>query len=78
MDDPALIAAADQAHAEAESTLTGLVKWWTKARTYYELGKADEVAALTHILVTSSSTTYAALLATAVARLADGENNIDE
>jgi hypothetical protein len=77
MNDPSLIAAADQAHAEAEATLNGLIKWWTKARTYCGLGKADEVAALTHILVASSSTSYAALLATAVARLADGDNNIE-
>jgi hypothetical protein len=77
MNDPALIAAADQAHAEAEATLTSLITWWTQARTHYELGKADEVAALTHILVASSSTSYAALLATAVTRLADGDNNIE-
>jgi|1048.fasta_scaffold103778_2 hypothetical protein len=77
MTDPALIAAADQAHAEAEATLDGLITWWTQARTHCGLGKSDEVAALTHILVASSSTSYAALLATAVTRLVDGDNDIE-
>ncbi len=71
MSDPGVIAAADQAHAEAEATLTSLIKWWEQTRTRCDLGKSDEVAALTHILTAISSTSYAALLATAVARLAE-------
>jgi hypothetical protein len=75
MSDPGVIAAADQAHAEAEDTLDRLIGWWGQARTGYATGgKSDEVAALTHILTVSSPASYAALLATAVARLAgDGQ-----
>jgi hypothetical protein len=69
--DPGLTAAADQAHAEAEHTLNKLINWWGHARTACTFSsKADEVAALTYIL-TVSSTNYGALLATAIARLAD-------
>jgi hypothetical protein len=74
----AVVAAADQAHAEAEDTLDGLIDWWGQAKTEYASGgKADEVAALTHILTVSSPTNYAALLATAIARLTDKENDDD-
>ena len=73
MSDPRVIAAADQAHAEAEYILTSLIKWWTQTRNQCDFSRADEVAALTHIL-TVSSTNYAALLATAITRLADKDN----
>jgi hypothetical protein len=72
----AVVAAADQAHAEAEDTLDELIGWWGQARTGYATGgKSDEVAVLTHILAASSPASYAALLATAVARLADREDD---
>jgi hypothetical protein len=71
--DPGLTAAADQAHAEAEHTLNKLINWWGHARTACAFSRADEVAALTHIL-TVSSTNYAALLATAISRLADSDD----
>ena len=74
MTDPALVAAADQAHAEAEDTLDRLIGWWGQARAGYATGgKSDEVAVLTHILADSSPASYAALLAAAVARLTDRE-----
>ena len=69
MSDPAVIAAADQAHAEAEETLTSIINWWGETRTQYNFGKSDEVAALTHIL--GDRINYGALLAAAIARLAD-------
>ncbi len=69
MSDPGVIAAADQAHAEAEETLTSLIGWWGETRTRYKWGKADEVAALAHIL--GDRISYGALLAAAIARLAD-------
>jgi hypothetical protein len=68
MNDAALIAAVDQAHAEAEQTLTALIGWWGETRKKASLGKADEVAVLTFMLG-SSETDYSALLATAVIRL---------
>jgi hypothetical protein len=71
MSDPALIAAVDQAHAEAEQTLTALIGWWGETRKKASLGKADEVAALTFILGTEIN--YSALLATAITRLAEGK-----
>jgi hypothetical protein len=72
MTDPAVTAATDQAHAEAEATLGRLISWWAQTKTEYAAGgKADEIAALTHILTVSSPTSYAALLATAIARLTD-------
>jgi hypothetical protein len=67
--DHSIIAAADQAHAEAEHTLTKLITWWTQNRP--ELNRTDEIAALTYILATISTTNYSALLATAITRLAD-------
>jgi hypothetical protein len=73
MSDPGVIAAADQGHAEAEHTLTKLINWWEQTRANCTLSRAEEVAALTHIL-TVSSTNYAALLATAITRLADKAN----
>jgi hypothetical protein len=70
MTDPGVIAAIDQGHAEAEHTLTRLIDWWGKTRAGCAFSRAEEVAALTHIL-TVSSTNYAALLATALTRLVD-------
>ncbi len=72
MTDPGVIAAIDQGHAEAEAehTLTRLIDWWGQARAGCAFSRAEEVAALTHIL-TVSSTNYAALLATALTRLVD-------
>jgi hypothetical protein len=69
MSDPAIIAAADQAHAEAEETLTSLIDWWAEIRTQYNWDKADEVAALASIL--GNGINYGALLAVAIARFAD-------
>jgi hypothetical protein len=72
-DHPAIVAAADQAHAEAEQTLDKLIVWWAGKRD--GLNRTDEIAALTYIL-TVSSTNFSALLATAIVRLAD--RNHDE
>jgi hypothetical protein len=72
MNDLALIAAVDQAHAEAEQTLTTLIGWWGETRKKASLGKADEVAVLTFML--GSETDYSALLATAVIRLLKDED----
>ena len=75
MTDPAVIAATDQAHAESEATLNKLISWWAHGKNQYAAGgKADEIAALTHILTVSSHTQYAALLATAISRLTDKAN----
>jgi hypothetical protein len=71
MNDLALIAAVDQAHAEAEETLNELIEWWTESRKECSFGKADEVAVLTFILGTEIN--YSALLATAITRLAEGK-----
>jgi hypothetical protein len=71
MSDPGVVAATDQAHAEAEATLNRLIAWWGEARgRYAAFGRSGEIAALTHIL-TVSATDYSALLATAIARLAE-------
>jgi hypothetical protein len=78
MTDPAVIAATDQAHAESEATLDKLISWWAHGKAQYAGGgKADEIAALTHILTVSSHTQYSALLATAIARLTDKANDDD-
>jgi hypothetical protein len=69
MNDPAIVAAADQAHAEAEHTLNKLISWWAENRPGLNLNRADEIAVLTHILYASSRPDYSALLATAIARL---------
>jgi hypothetical protein len=71
MTDPAITAASDQAHAEAEHTLNKLIGWWREKNGLHNLAKSDQVAILTYILTTSAPTTYAALLATAINRLAD-------
>jgi hypothetical protein len=75
-DDPGVIAASDQGHAEAEETLTKLIKLWGQARARCDLGRSDEVAALTHILAACSPSSYAGLLATAISRLADIESDL--
>lgn len=69
MNDPAIIAAADQAHAEAEHTLNELIKWWSATRSNHTLTRTDEIALLTYIL--GNHTSYGALLATAITRFAD-------
>jgi hypothetical protein len=70
MTDPAITAASDQAHAEAEHTLNKLINWWANKRTGCNLGRSDEVAVLTYVLL-ASERECADLLATAVTRLAD-------
>ena len=69
MSDHSIIAAADQAHAEAEHTLNELIEWWAENRGTHTLSRSDEVAVLTFIL--GNHTSYGALLATAINRLAD-------
>jgi hypothetical protein len=71
MSDPAITAAADQAHAESEQILSHLIKWWGDTRPTYKLGKSDEVAVLTYILSLYSPENYGALLATAISRFVD-------
>ena len=77
MSDPGVIAAADQAHAEAEETLTSLIGWWGETRAQYNWGRSDEVAVLASIL--GDRISYSALFAAAIARLVDrGEDDIYE
>jgi hypothetical protein len=69
MTDPAITAASDQAHAEAEHTLDELIEWWAENRGTHTLSRSDQVAVLTYIL--GSPMCLGALLATAINRLAD-------
>lgn len=72
---PLGIAAIDQAHSSAETILTRLVQWWSVNREGYN-SRAEEVAALTHLLAGLQG--ERALLAVAVCRLTNADRHSDK